>query len=92
MIKSYLVLIDQEDQDYLYKQTAPFYGFQEVSEDDPNFLLKMLTLEPPETYVPTFLTLPLPSLVCDQSEESEQDLQQELMVSLLLEEDIEAPL
>ena len=32
-----------------------YYHMKEVSEDDPNFLLKTLTLLPHKSYVPTFL-------------------------------------
>ena len=40
---------------YPFSQGAPFYGMQEVTEDDPDFLIKLMTLEPPPKYVPSFL-------------------------------------
>ena len=36
------------------------YHCRGVSEDDPNYLLKMMTLKPEKGYVPTFLRGELP--------------------------------
>lgn len=41
--------------EYPFKQGAPYYGMLDVCEEDPCYLLKLMTLEPPKPYVPTFL-------------------------------------
>lgn len=41
--------------DYEFSQCGPFYAMQEVDEEDPNYLLKLMHLEPPKSYIPTFL-------------------------------------
>ena len=34
---------------------SPFYHCKQVNEEDPNYLLKVLTLQPERGYIPTFL-------------------------------------
>jgi len=41
------------EEDHLPNES--YYHWKEVSEDDPNFLLKILTILPEKSYVPTFL-------------------------------------
>lgn len=47
---------DEISKRYRFSQSWPEYALQPVSEEDPFYLLKLLTIEPPPKYVPTFLT------------------------------------
>ena len=61
--------------DYPFRQEAPFYAMVEVFEEDPNYLLKLLTLCPPQPYVPTFLRgieEPFPEELHVSSEEQDE--------------------
>ncbi|TNV84864.1 hypothetical protein FGO68_gene14850 [Halteria grandinella] len=42
---------------YPFAQEGPYHALQECSEDDPHFLLKLCSLIPEPSYVPTFLRL-----------------------------------
>lgn len=66
---------------YIFSQCGPFHALQPVSEDDPDYLLKLVTIEPPMRYIPSFLQQ---CSITDDLEKEEQLEDDE--PSLLIEE------